>query len=162
MRHEPREIIYNKLTQNYSFNQFLRNFQSNAGLLNLTFKIAPIESGSLGILNPINTHNFEIIINQHWLNNQYIEPNNNPSDVEIAQVFLHESIHALLQSYLAQANYTPSTLEEGFPALFEYYANHQPNPQHEFMAAYYVNLMAQALYEFQRPTNSVVRVSRTT
>ncbi|HRE67851.1 MAG TPA: hypothetical protein PLM56_10230 [Cyclobacteriaceae bacterium] len=80
----------------------------------------------------------------------------NRRTVEVARTFLHEAVHAKIFSDLAKAGIASNEqlTSDNFPGLFDAYVEHKngniPADQvhHQYMAGYYVNLIATGLKEF--------------
>jgi hypothetical protein len=156
--HPKVKCIYEKLMQSGSLQTFLRQFDDRTGFMNLEIKVTPFSNnntstwGETNFDNPSNPTKVVITLNENIFIGQY------HTDIEMAAAVLHEVIHAQLYGFLMQVLQVPPYLRDSFmknnyPGMFDYYVRFKGNtgqnsPQHQIMAAHYIQTMAEKLRLF--------------
>jgi len=139
-----------KLMNNGFFKNTLNNFIGVNKPIDLTFKLENIPQSpgfiTAGTTSPSpltwNSNNIDLILAENVIQNQ--------SSIEVAFTLLHEGIHAEIYRKLLSIH-GPSNLNNmNFPSMFNLYQQYKLTQgfSHEYMANYYVNIMANALKEY--------------
>ncbi|MGB4776450.1 MAG: hypothetical protein WBP45_14835 [Daejeonella sp.] len=143
-KNEKARCALNKLLQNNYYKTALNNFIGENKPIDLTFELAQIEDPLVNghtKLKPSDwsSTNIELTLNENKINNI-------PS-IEVALTLLHEGIHAEIFRKILSIH-GPSHLNiDNFPSLFNMYAQYK-GYQHEFIANYYVDIMGNALKQY--------------
>lgn len=137
--------IMDKLMADNFFKKTVNNFIGENKPINLNFKLGILEPLTLGNAQPIplvwNATNIDITLNSEELNNV-------PA-LQVALTLLHEGVHAEIFRKLLSIQ-GPSNLNNvNFPTLFQYYVDYgSGGMQHAYMADHYINILGNALWEF--------------
>ncbi|MFM7854250.1 MAG: hypothetical protein ACKO96_20580, partial [Flammeovirgaceae bacterium] len=136
--------VYSKLGGNRRFQELIYEFDNSS--LNLTFKLGNLngENGNCSSSPPYN----DVVIT---LDRKKLESRRT---IEGARTFLHEAIHAQIFALLRRIGGHENLSADNFPELFDDYVDYKngnlPASQlhHSYMAAKYVELIAEGLSEF--------------
>ncbi|GAA6767678.1 hypothetical protein AAFH68_36280 [Flavobacterium sp. CGRL1] len=122
----------------------------------------PLNPNGFGSTIRISRNNYQIIINQDYLNGVTdLEPNSPPTDLSVATTIVHELIHAYFLSLVDQYQSSGSSPLTDFPTLFEAYvrstqpgstSNDLADAHHAEIANWYIDIMASTLQEFNTGT----------
>lgn len=139
-----------KLMSDNSYKSAINKFVGADKPLDLTFKIEPIASdpGTIvyGTTAPVplswNANNIELRLNENVMASA--------SSLQIALTLIHEGIHAELYRKLLSVHGPSGLTITNFPSLFDLYNSDAEVSgfQHEYMAKWYVNLIAKSLATF--------------
>lgn len=142
------ECVFNNLSLTNTFEKILGNFTNSQSNYNLRVGVTSLNTNVNGILESSNLSNtYKLLLNSNNINSR--------KPIEIAITILHEAIHAEMRRYLYGAD-DISTLT-GFPHDFNddwisfvesLYGGNPGAPEHEVMAAKYIDLIADGLSEF--------------
>ncbi len=151
--------VYEKMGESTAFNRYLKNFDGNMSVANLTFSVGVDIDFPRANAITYEPSNFMILI--MFNPNQLSRP-----PLDIARTFIHEMIHAemyrKLLSLAGQGEIPWSTdfissLRNDFPGLYDYYSRFFYNrpegipvgdPQHNLMASHFRDVIKSALREF--------------
>lgn len=156
--------VYNQLGNAPTFQNYLKNFDGNFSVANLKLK------GSSTL--PEST-NAETSAPENYLITITFNTNNlNRPGLSIARTFIHELIHAEIFRKLLSVAGSPNIsltqdqlvqLRNNYPGLYDYYMRYKWNiapgqtpsdAQHEAMAQHYINIIKQALREYDNHAHS--------
>lgn len=143
--------ILDNLKQNHTIAKIIARFNEPNALFNLKFVQVPnlVNSENESILGEFSVtnqnYNYLIKLNTNFFNN------NGATNLGKAKVIIHEMIHALIASvYQSGNNFNNS---EDFPAIWNAYVNFEKGSttpeDHAFMGYNYVELISNALQEYQ-------------
>lgn len=151
--------VYEKMGESTAFNRYLKNFDGNMSVANLTFSVGVDIDFPRANAITYEPSNFMITI--MFNPNQLSRP-----PLDIARTFIHEMIHTemyrKLLSLAGQGEIPWSTdfissLRNDFPGLYDYYSRFFYNrpegipvgdPQHNLMASHFRDVIKSALKEF--------------
>jgi hypothetical protein len=156
--------VYEKMGESTAFNRYLKNFDGNMSVANLTFSVGVDVDFPRANAVTYEPSNFMITI--MFNPNQLSRP-----PLDIARTFIHEMIHAEMyrkllslagQGKIPWSSDFISSLRNDFPGLYDYYSRFFYNrpegipvgdPQHNLMATHFRDVIKSALREFD-PTQS--------
>jgi hypothetical protein len=152
VKNEKAMCALSKLMENNFFKNTLNNFIGQTKNIDLTFKLGYItqEPGFITVGNTVvkpntwNSKNIDLILASNILDNL--------SSIEVATALLHEGIHAEIYRKLLSIH-GPSNLDnQNFPSMFNMYQQYSISQgfSHEYMANYYVEIMANAIKEYDK------------
>jgi len=72
----------------------------------------------------------------------------------LARTIIHEGIHARLWEFLYSRDKNLALVKDDFPGIYNYYREHEKNWDHEQMAAYYRETIAQGLKQYDNAQHS--------
>ncbi|KLT64713.1 hypothetical protein [Pedobacter sp. BMA] len=141
-----------RLMENNFFKATLNNFIGETKNIDLTFKLGYIDQES-GFTTPGNTlvrpsswnsKNIDIIIASNVIDSL--------SSIQVAITLLHEGIHAEIYRKLLSINGPGNLNNQNFPSMFNLYQQYSISRgfSHEYMANYYVDIMANAIKEYDK------------
>ena len=144
-QNEKADCIYNKLTDTGLMKRYLQNFDGDFPVSHLKYELSSLLPNNItGRTDPrpddLGENWMKILINE---NNLADRPT-----LAVAKTFIHETIHAEMYRKIKSVNSQISI--DDFPGLFDYYSRFENNSdaQHNLMAQYYINIMSDALKEF--------------
>jgi hypothetical protein len=157
--------IYNQLGKAPAFQNYLKNFDGNFSVANLTLNTSSVLSSSLNaVTSPPNNYMISITFNENNLNRPALS---------IVRTFIHELIHAETFRKLLECSNLPNlnfnnysdaqwrsfilNLKDNYPGLYDYYTRYFFNTpsgqaisdeQHQLMAKHYRTIIVQVLKQF--------------
>ncbi|MFA7686719.1 MAG: hypothetical protein WCY25_02515 [Moheibacter sp.] len=145
-------VVYNKLKNNKTAFNMLKNFEGDAPIMHLEWKVE-----NLGNCNSSSCQSGQTTSNPY---NALItiELNSNmlysASKVWVASIMLHELIHAHIyrKVYTEEDNNPYYPNPHDFPSLWEAYITNS-DYSHEYMATHYVNIIKNALQSYCQSEN---------
>jgi len=141
-----------KLMENNFFKNTLNNFIGQTKNIDLTFKLGYIaqDPGFITVGNTLvkpntwNSKNIDLILASNVLDDL--------SSIEVATALLHEGIHAEIYRKLLSIHGPSNLNNQNFPSMFNMYQQYSISQgfSHEYMANYYVEIMANAIKEYDK------------
>lgn len=131
--------IWEKLTKNNSFNNYLKNFDQDFSTVDLIFDTSTnLPNNVNGRTDNSTSDKIYIYINENTISQKPV--------LGVARTIFHEAIHAELFRKVRSVNNQISI--DDFPGIYDYYRRYLKNWQHQQMAAHYIDIMANMLKEF--------------
>ncbi len=155
LREPKADCIYQRLTQTSIMSRYLKNFDGEFPVSHLKYELStqllPNQAGSTDPNpNDLGDYWMKIKINENTL---ALRPT-----LAVANTFIHETVHAEIFRKIKSLGDSPSV--NNFPGIFDYYARYKndsnENWSHQMMAEHYVDIMAEALREFDPSYSSEV------
>lgn len=166
--------VYTQLGNAPTFQNYLQNFDGDFSVANLKFSA----SGNLADFNNDPTTNAQTLtpLTSNLIEIQFNTNNLNRPSLEVARTMIHEMIHAEIYRKMLSCTNVPhvnfhnysqqqwvtyiNNLQSNFPGIYDYYVrwavgNNNPGAQqHEQMAQHYINIIIQALKQFDNNSQS--------
>ena len=142
------KCVYGKMVDNNNnINWILENFEdgNTPSRFNLKFVMSTTlsDSTNASFATPLQsgiTNTFVISINANTINNR--------TSLGLARTIIHEGIHARLWEFMYSRDKDLAIISNDFPGIYDFYKNYQQNWDHEQMAAYYRETIAQGLKQY--------------
>lgn len=133
------ECILNNLSETSNgFNSMLSKFDGDFSLVDLKFAISNELNNSTNGTTSQEGNMIIVKINGNTLNSR--------TNLSVARTLIHEIIHAeMFRKVRSMGGYVS---QNDFPGIYDYYRRFAKNWQHEQMAAHYVSIIGDYLYEF--------------
>ena len=141
------DCVYRKLTNTILMKRYLQKFDGDFSNYHLKYELSstlPVSINGRTINNPsdLGKEWMKILINANTLAER--------PTLGVARTFIHETIHAEMWRKIKSVHGKISI--QNFPGLFDYYSRYKMGDngtaQHNLMAQHYIDIMADALKEF--------------
>jgi hypothetical protein len=147
MANPKTNCIYTRLTQTNMMSRYVKNFDGEFPVSHLKYELnSSLPNNLIGTTSPMNNYWITIKINENLVSQLPV--------LELAATFIHETIHAEIDRILASVSNI--VYPQDWPGLFDYYSRYKKGPetwQHQLMADFYVDIVANALKEFDNNQN---------
>ena len=140
------DCVYQKMVDgNNNINWILENFEDDnePSEFNLRFEMSTSLDGSTNASTIKSGNTFIIMINQN-------RAENINTTLTIARTILHEGIHARLREFASRQG----SNETSFPGVYDFFRRFEKNWDHQQMAAFYRETIAQGLKQYDNAQNS--------
>lgn len=142
---------YERLLEQTSIADILVDFFGEDALFDVTFNVVQDlncggSTDASGCTTPIGYNAYKIDIDEDYINDP------NTPTIFLAQTIIHEAIHANLFAAVKKLNNGITPTDTSFEALWDEYLEHE-DPQHEYMADHYTDIMEKAIREVHPQLN---------
>ncbi|NJN27970.1 MAG: hypothetical protein HC819_19355 [Cyclobacteriaceae bacterium] len=140
------ECVYDKLVKTNTLKRYVQKFDAKFPVAHLKFELSSSLSSTT---NGQTRHTpgsllINIALNANTLSGR--------TTMEVARTIFHEIIHAEMYRIVIENNYSVSIND--YPGVYDYYSRYKFNAQHQQMAAHYIDIIGQALKEFDGAVQS--------
>lgn len=148
------DCVYQKMVDsNNNINWILENFEDSnqPSQFNLKFVMSTTlgNETNASFATPFQSgieNTFVISINQNTLSDR--------TSLGLARTILHEGVHARLWEFMYSRDKNLALIKNDFPGIYDYYREHKQNWDHEQMAEFYRETIAQGLKQFDNGQHS--------